>query len=110
MTEPHYVRFARALALASTLGGVAGCGTSTTLPENDAATGADAATVDDAATLADAGSDAGSDVDAFFDCATCTCGLTADDAGLPFCPSEQIVTCNCAAVGPLSPPNLPALA
>lgn len=112
MTEPHYVRFARALALASTLGGVAGCGASTTLPESDAAAGNDAASVSDAATLDDAAivADAGSDVDAFFDCTTCTCGLTADDAGVPFCSGQATLTCGCAAVGPLAPPDLPALA
>jgi hypothetical protein len=92
MTEPHYLRFARTLALASGIAGAAsGCGMSTT-PGNDTGTG-----------VADAGG-----VDAFFDCASCTCGLTATDAGVPFCSGDAVITCGCAAVGPLAPPDLAA--
>lgn len=99
MTEPHYVRFARALALVTAFG-APGCGTATTLPEGDSGA------PNDAATIADSGADAG----ASFDCTTCTCGLTADDAGVPFCTGDAVITCGCAAVGPLAPPDLPALA
>lgn len=100
MTEPHYVRFARAVALVGTLA-APGCGTATA-PESDTGSpGNDSGT--DAASIADA-----SDVDAFFDCTSCTCGLLAEDAGLPYCPSERIVQCGCAAVGPLAPPDLSA--
>ncbi len=103
MTEPHYVRFARAMALVGTLA-APGCGTATT-PEGDTGATTNDSGTDAAAPIADAG-----DVDAFFDCTSCTCGLLAEDAGLPYCPSERIVQCGCAAVGPLAPPDLPALA
>ncbi len=108
MTQPHYLRFARSVALVSGLGcAAAGCGTATS-PPGDAGS-----------TLADTGGggtdtgtpapDTGTPVaDAGFDCTTCTCGLTADDAGLPFCSGDAILACNCAAIGPLFPPDLPA--
>jgi hypothetical protein len=84
MAVPHYLRFARVLALA---GGVAssasGCGTATTSEPPDAYR-----------------------TDAFFDCTTCTCGEGSTDAGLPICPGQQVLHCGCAAVGPLAPPDL----
>jgi hypothetical protein len=126
MTDPHYLRFVRTLALLSSIGG-AGCGTSTT--PGDAATTPDAASSPDTGTDAavatvdtgtdapiatvDTGTDApiatsdgGNDVDAFFDCATCSCGFTAEDAGLPSCDPDHAICC--VAVGPLAPPDLAA--
>jgi hypothetical protein len=100
MTEPHYVRVARALALLGALGTAPGCGLASTPPQGDAAAANDADTM----------ADASSDVDAAIDCTTCTCGLTADDAGVPFCSGQATLSCGCAAVGPLAPPDLPALA
>lgn len=102
MTEPHYVRFARAMALVGTLS-APGCGMATSPQGDSGPPGSDAGT-DAAVPIADA-----SDVDAFFDCTSCTCGLLAADVGLPDCPSERIVQCGCAAVGPLAPPDLPAI-
>ncbi len=112
MNDPHYVRFARALALLGTLGGPIGCGTATGPANDTGATPPDAAAADAARAIDSATplADAGGDIDAFFDCTTCTCGLTAGDAGLPFCPGDRVVTCGCAAVGPLFPPDLPARA
>lgn len=113
MAHPHYLRFARSLALVSGLGcAAAGCGLATT-PSGDAggsATDTGGGATDTGTVVADAGTDAGNDTgaDAGFDCTTCTCGLTADDAGVPFCSGDAIILCNCAAVGPLSPPDLPA--
>ncbi len=112
MTEPHYLRFARALALVGSMGGTAaGCGMATTPAGTDAGGG----TADTGSTQPDTGTvlddaaiaDAGSEVDAYLNCdmTMCTCGLTADDAGLPLCNQNC-----CVAVGPLAPPNLPALA
>ncbi|MFO0684414.1 MAG: hypothetical protein U0234_20340 [Sandaracinus sp.] len=112
MTEPHYLRFARALALVGSIGGAsAGCGMATTPSGTDGGGGTTdtgspqpdtGTTVDDAAIA-----DAGIETDAYLNCdmTMCSCGLTATDAGLPECD----IRC-CAAVGPLAPPNLPALA
>lgn len=87
MTDPHYLRFVRTLALVSSIGGV-GCGMSTT--DTDAAVA-----------TADANAP-----DAFFDCASCDCGFSTTDAGLPACGAEHVGCC--AAVGPLAPPDLAA--
>ncbi len=84
MPAPHYLRFARALAMA---GGLAGCSL--------------------ASTPSDAGSDAAR-VDAFFDCTQCSCDESVIDSGLPLCPGLQVIHCGCAAVGPLAPPELAA--
>jgi hypothetical protein len=41
-------------------------------------------------------------------CATCVCFATPGvDAGLPMCDGDEIITCGCAAIGPLFPPDLP---
>lgn len=119
MNEPHYLRFARALALVGSIGGAtAGCGMATTPSATDGGgngndggatqpdtgtTVADTGTPLDDAAIADAGP--ASDAYLFCDLTMCSCGFTADDAGLPPCD----IGC-CAAVGPLAPPNLPALA
>lgn len=129
MNQPHFVRFAQALALVTGLAGAsAGCGGGTTSGTdsgsggndsggggNDAAMVADGGEATDAATTGDTGTatDAGEATDsgqmadaASFDCSTCDCGLTATDAGLPLCMGDAIITCGCAAVGPLAPPDL----
>jgi hypothetical protein len=99
---PHYLRFARAVALVGSIGGV-GCGMATT-PDADTGPGSP-----DAAATGDAGTDAAvatvdaNQPDAYRDCSTCSCGLIADDAGLPSCDP----VC-CVAVGPLAPPDLAA--
>ncbi len=117
--EPHFVRFAQALALVT---GLAGCSATTTGTGDAGGTGGDAASGDDAAMVADAGGggddagglgdDAGAADDADvadaggFDCTTCDCGFTGLDAGLPVCPVEAQVVCGCVAIGPLAPPDL----
>lgn len=101
MTEPHYLRFARSLALVSSLGCASfGCGTAMAPPTDAGSSGTD---------VGSTGTDTGTPMaDAGPDCTSCTCGLTADDAGLPFCAGDLIIACNCAAVGPLAPPDLAA--
>jgi hypothetical protein len=93
--EPHYVRFARALALAGSLAGASGCYQSNG-PE---------AEPDAGPPVADAmpGEDAG------LTCADCACafpGGDLSDAGRT-CDSIGLWGC-CVAVGPLAPPDLPA--
>jgi hypothetical protein len=143
MTIPHYLRFARSLAL---VGGASlvGCGGTTNTPddaftapspdaffstdtEGPPDTGTDApsvssddahvppgvdayvASADDAYVAPD---DAGPvEPDAFDVCTTCMCsGFTpfdaGTDAGLPACETTPGGFVCCAAIGPLSPPDL----
>lgn len=128
MTTPHYLRFARSLALVGTVGSLGvGCGSATNTPDDaftppspDAFTASNDAHVsvtDDAYSADDAfvavGTDAAVPEDAYDMCAACTCfgagggGGSDDDAGArPDCntvPGSEIC---CAAIGPLSPPDL----
>ena len=106
MSDRHYVRFARAIALAGTLAGPAGCAVSTTPMDDSGTPGSDAGT-DAGASIADAAlADAALTDDAFVDCNLCQCSFTASDSGRPTCPGT---TC-CAIPGPLAPPNLPVVA
>ena len=108
MTQRHYVRFARAIALAGTLaGGAAGCASSTT-PENDSGTPPSDGGTDTGSLIADAAptADSGPANDAFVDCTSCQCAFGGTDSGLPSCPSNFC----CPVLGPLSPPDLPSLA
>lgn len=135
MTLPHYVRFARSLALLG-LGATAACGGTTNTPD-DAATMADAfssmdapmATSDAPAATTDApvvaldapstgedapiasADDANVPADAFDVCATCSCSFptpfdAGTDAGLPDCNTVAGGAVCCAAIGPLLPPDL----
>ena len=124
MSTPHYVRFARSLALLGGLGAM-GCPESNT--GNDAATppSPDAFSIADApvapgedapVALADAFSAEDAPVptdDAFDICTSCVCtGFAPDDAGIdagaPDCLSVPGAEICCAAVGPLLPPDLAA--
>jgi hypothetical protein len=82
---PHYLRFARALALVSGLAGFGGC--------------ADSHERDDAGR-----SDAAAPADAGLVCDDCECRFGAD--GGPGAPPECDIEC-CAVIGPLHPPDLP---
>ena len=133
MDTPHYVRFARSLALLGPVLVAAGCGETNT--PTDAAAGADAFSATDAFVAADTTSapvdafraadapvlmadafsvdDAGPvPTDAFDMCSTCTClGFgppedTGTDAGLPDCNTNPGTSICCAAIGPLMPPDL----
>jgi hypothetical protein len=115
LSAPHYVRFARSLALLGGLGAAAtGCDATTHSPTPDAAAGPDATIADDAAVAtADApGEDAPAVAsDAFDVCTTCGCfGFAPDDAGVdagvPDCLTLAGAEICCAAVGPLFPPDL----
>ncbi len=130
MTQtPHYLRFARSLALVhgALVGGslVVGCGTTNTPadaftpPSPDAFVSSDDAFVspsDDAFVATDSPIVMADDTgtvpnDAYDMCAACICigpggGGGGDDAGPPDCntvPGSEIC---CAAIGPLSPPDL----
>jgi hypothetical protein len=86
VSTPHYVRFARAVALAGLAGG---CGTAMPVEPQDASVLSDV----------------------YVDCTDCTCIDTVDDtgrhdSGLPMCPGIRIILCGCASVGPLPPPDL----
>lgn len=116
-TVPHYLRFACALAFV----GTTGCGASTTPRQLGDAEVADGAGLDarigdggaiDAGDTPDGGFDAGGLADASIDggaidCNNCVCvgALPEPDGGNTL--AECDPTC-CFAVGPLSPPNLPA--
>lgn len=120
MAAPHYLRFARALALVST----AAC-SETHAPGDDAgpspvdayvALDAPATVHDSGPTfvdvglpLEDAGGDAGTEVaDGGLQCGDCACReFPVDGASLPNCYDVGLDVC-CLAVGPLSPPDLPA--
>lgn len=150
MTIPHYLRFARSLALvggASLLGGASlvGCGGTTNTPDDaftppspDAFVAADApgpssdtgtdapsvssddayvppgvdayvASADDAYVAPNDGGPV--EPDAFDVCTTCMCAGFAPfdagtDAGLPACETTPGGFVCCAAIGPLSPPDL----
>lgn len=130
---PHYLRFARSLALVGVGGSlVVACGGTTNTPDDaftppspdafvssvdafvspsdDAFAGADAPVATDAPILMAVDTGAVPD-DAFDMCAACVCigpggGGGGDDAGRPDCntvPGSEIC---CAAIGPLSPPDL----
>jgi hypothetical protein len=113
--EPHFVRFAQALALVTGLAGCAathsgdgdsGRGGDAGGGGDDAAMIADAASATDGGTRADVGTstDAGELVDADF-CGSCDCGFGTVDSGRPTCDSIGHFEC-CAVVGPLAPPDL----
>ena len=127
-TTPHYVRFARSLALLGGLGALgAGCGASTNTPDDaftpstpDASTASNDAYVspsDDAFVAANDAPIVISDdtgaapTDAYDMCAACVClgaggGGGGEDAGRPDCytvPGSEVC---CVAVGPLTPPDL----
>lgn len=117
MRQPHYLRFARSLALVGALG-VAACGDDdktgdtadtadsvsetvqpdTTTPDTMADTAPE--TVED--TIADTTPETVEDTiaDTAVDCDACDCGSA--DA------SESCISACCIAVGPLYPPDLPA--
>lgn len=122
MTEtPRYLRFARALALCSSLAALPGCpsssgsdaggtdtpSTSDTPALADAPSTEDAPSSEDAPSTEDAPALADAPVEDAGDCSTCDCGFSGIDAGLPLCDSVGLILC-CAAVGPLAPPELPA--
>lgn len=123
---PHYVRFARSLALLGGLGALTtGC-PETTTPEDASSGGADGfATMHDARVgvvddayidpTTDAHVDPTNDAyavadDAFNICDTCSCfgpgGDGAVDAGVTDCTTLVGAEVCCAAVGPLAPPDL----
>lgn len=100
------IKFVKALVVASGLAGLSGCGrvglVDPPLPGGDAGqmTVADAGR-QDAGQLDSGIADAGA-----LDCRSCACfGI---DAGLPACETVNRADC-CFAVGPLPPPDLPAL-
>jgi hypothetical protein len=133
MTTPRYLRFARALALCSSLATLPACPSAMTgtdagdepdVPSSgtdapvatdtpvatDAPEGEDAPAMTDGGGEADVGelADAGEPQDAGDACSTCACfGLGEVDAGLPGCETVGLDSC-CFAVGPLAPPDLPA--
>lgn len=105
---PHFLRFARALALSA--GALAGCASATANGDAGSAdSAADTATSGDAVTVADGSSTPDAD--------PCTCVCTGlepplPDGGMPppppnACMGTQLGMC-CAAVGPLPPPELGA--
>jgi hypothetical protein len=125
---PHYLRFVRSLALVGVGGSlVAACGGTTNTPDDaftspspDAFVSSDDAFVspsDDAFVAADSPIVVADDTgavpsDAYDMCAACICigpgggGGGLEDAGPPDCntvPGSEIC---CAAIGPLSPPDL----
>lgn len=112
LDTPHYVRFARSLALLGGLGttalGAVGCyGTSE--PPDDAATQDAYSAVDAPVATNDA---AVPTVDADL-CATCVCvggfypeDAAGADAGGPDCYTIPGAEICCAAIGPLFPPDL----
>lgn len=101
MEAPHFLRFARALALGTTVTVAAGCASSTS-PDGSADVASADSTAMDSTTPADVNP-----------CSTCECvGLvppdaSAADSGRASCESLGLVSC-CAAVGPLPPPELSA--
>lgn len=92
---PHYLRFARAVALVSVAASAPGCYASHQRGEErpDAAR-ADASPQPDAAVLPDAGDP----------CLTCTCYRNGDPNS---CEAHGFWQC-CATLGPLPPPELAA--
>lgn len=134
MTTPRYLRFARALALCSSLAALPACpsttsgtdagdepdvpSTGTDAPVTDAPIATDTPEGTDAPIATDGGTDedaseladAGEVQDAGDACSTCVCfgpGGDDADAGRPGCETVGLDSC-CFAVGPLSPPELPA--
>lgn len=104
-TTPHYLRVARALALAGGMAGLSGCYAAT---EPEAVV--DAGPRRDAGPIADAGRDAGRDAGPVDPCAVCTCSWRGGgiDAGpVVICEETGHAEC-CLAIGPLFPPDLPA--
>jgi hypothetical protein len=111
---PHYVRFARSLALLGLGATALGCGGADAPPDAAAALDAPSSTTDAPSLMADASTtteDASVPLDAFDVCGTCSCVFpTAEDAGT----DAGVLDCNtveggaacCAAVGPLFPPEL----
>lgn len=135
MTTPRYLRFAQALALCSGLATVPACPSSTMMGTDSGPPGTDAPAVEmdapsgedapiamtDAPSTGDDAPSTGDDApsvlpdapvavgDAGDLCPTCQC-FAVDDAGpdgLPNCDTVGLASC-CFAVGPLSPPDLPA--
>lgn len=123
---PHYVRFARSLALLGGLGALTtGC-PETTTPDDASSGGADAVASSHDAHVSptdDAHVDPTTDAyvhptndayavadDAFNICDTCSCfgpgGDGAVDAGVTDCTTLAGAEVCCAAVGPLAPPDL----
>lgn len=107
MNAPHYLRFARALALVS--GTLAGCAEAHA-PESDAATPPlDAPIAVDApigidAPMVDAGFDA-----AGLGCGDCVCYFAGDAGpGALDCVAIGLEATCCYDIGPLPPPDLPA--
>jgi len=132
MPAPRYLRFAQSLALCSSLAMLPACPSSMTGSDagddGDTSSGTDAPSLDapiaelDTPTMmgADTGAtDAPADdedapiadagmTDAGLDCADCDCfDIGGEDAGRPSCFEIGLESC-CIAVGPLSPPDLPA--
>lgn len=86
---PHYLRFARSLALVGAIG-VAACGDDDKQGATDTVADTSPDTVED--TVADT-------ADTAVDCDACECGAGASQACIDSC---------CIAVGPLYPPDMPA--
>ena len=115
MTTPHYVRFARSLALLGGLGAM-GCPESTTAtdaampPSPDAFSAGDAFSAEDApVALADAFSAEDAPValaDAFSADDAPQLSDAGSDAGMPDCFTVPGAEVCCAAIGPLMPPDL----
>ncbi len=98
--DPHYLRFARALALVSTVGSAAGCHAVHERPGDapDAAV-ADARQGPDAVVVDAGPPDTGDRCD--------QCDCYTSNGPLPNCSTVGYWEC-CAVVGPLAPPDLPA--
>ncbi len=129
MPAPRYLRFAQSLALCSSLAMLPACPSSTTgvdagegpsgldapaAPDSPIAEGdapvmvtdtgvpTDTPADDEDAPIADAGV-----TDSGLTCSDCDCFDLGADAGRPDCFAVGLSDC-CIAVGPLSPPDLPA--
>ncbi len=107
-TDPRYLRFARALALVSGIAApMGGCAIShdvdDTGPDRDTGPQVDAAPIADVLV-----SDAGTDAPYVDPCLSCECVFGGDLPPPPTsCEAQGHPEC-CYAVGPLSPPDLPA--
>ena len=110
---PHFLRFARALALGTGVGAAAaGCYMAHEVePRADAGRPRDAPVLADASTPGDTGVDAPIALDTGLDarvhtCETCSCSWSGIDGG-ETCETVGLWDC-CISVGPLAPPDLAA--
>ena len=112
MPTPHYLRFARTLALVGGLAGATGCATSHTRegePRPDASISVrDGAVFRPDAARPDAARADAATPDSGHTCATCECeSFGGDDPDIIGCEEVGLWDC-CVAIGPLFPPDLPA--